>query len=79
MRRFIPTDATAAVAAGAEGIGGFDFVNAARMEYKETEIDEIPNTVRQAKDHEYRLPVLPALRGATPTGFNSSTPRNLVP
>jgi hypothetical protein len=49
------------------------------MEYKETEIDEIPNTVRQAKDHEYRLPVLPALRGATPTGFNSSTPRNLVP
>ena len=30
LRRFIPSAATAAVAAGAEDVGGFDFVNQAR-------------------------------------------------
>ena len=107
LRRFIPSAATAAVAAGAEDIGGFDFVNQARDLYTEREIDSVQNTVLEAQAVEYRLPVpksgieevppfsqpapiqtpvhMPEIpyqptngsRGATPRGFNSSTPRGL--
>ena len=90
LRRFIPSAATAAVAAGAEDVGGFDFVNQARAAYVETEIDGVQNTVIQEQADEYRIPVHPPVhmpevpaqptngsRGATPRGFNSSTPRGL--
>lgn len=94
LRRFYPSAATAAVAAAAEDVGGFDFVNQARAAYVEAEIDSIENTVlraAEASEYRYRLAVsdqpvgLPGVpmhptngsRGATPRGFNSSTPRGL--
>ena len=57
LRRFIPSAATAAVAAGAEDVGGFDFVHQARGGYVETDIDSIQNTVLDAQSSEYRLPI----------------------
>ena len=94
LRRFIPSAATAAVAAGAEDVGGFDFVNQAREAYVEREIDSVQNAVVEQQASEYRLPVAAPLpqqvympevpqypsngsRGATPRGFNTSTPRGL--
>jgi hypothetical protein len=45
------------VAAGAEDVGGFDFVNQARSAYVEKEIDGIQGMVQIAQQSQYRLPV----------------------
>lgn len=89
LRRFYPSAATAAVAAAAEDVGGFHFVNQAREKYVEVEIDTVQNVASLEKQaSEYRigsyvpLPEVPlqptnGSRGATPRGFNSSAPRGL--
>lgn len=84
MRRFIPSAATAAVAAGAEDVGGFDFVNQAREAYVEKEIDSVQNTVVEQQASEYRLPVaapvpqqvyMPEVPAYPSNGSRGATPR----
>jgi hypothetical protein len=86
LRRFYPSAATAAVAAAAEDVGGFDFVNQARTAYVEAEIDSIENTVLQAQQaSEYRFgvteqeeavaPPLPEVPLYPSNGSRGATPR----
>ena len=87
LRRFIPSAATAAVAAGAEDVGGFNFVQAARRNYTEREIDTITNTALAVHAaSEYRLPTeslaaedgeLPEIPYHPTNGSRGATPRGV--